>query len=39
MNDRTYLGKTESGKWEEFGWNLDNEPTPQETGYVEVKAR
>ena len=37
--ERVYEGKKEDGTWEEFGWNLSHEPTADETGYVEVRAK
>lgn len=37
--ERIYLGKKEDGTWEEFGWDLKEEPTPESTGYEEVKLK
>ncbi len=37
METKNYLGLTEKGKWEEFGWDSKDEPTPENTGYEAVK--
>ena len=34
---QNYEGKREDGKWEPFGWDDAVEPTPESTGYEEVR--
>lgn len=35
--DRTFQGKNEKGVWEQFGWSETFDPTPENTGFVEVE--
>ena len=34
---RAFQGKKENGTWEQFEWDGAEEPTLEETGYVEIE--
>ena len=36
--ERNYKGLKEDGTWEDFSWDLPEEPTPASTGYEAIKA-
>jgi hypothetical protein len=35
--DRYYIGYDQHGRGEVFGWDLEEEPTPDDTGYESIE--